>query len=380
LLEPRRNWPVLVPLLWLAAGAGRLIGQGALPWLLGACNVAEIFAVAAVLHGRGGLSSPWYGRDQLWRLLLAACGVPLLSAAIAAVLLQDRAGLGFGPQWLAWYLASALGYLVLTPMLLTWTNAELRGRLFAQTVQLRWAGMLLLALTCVLLLRQELYAPLLLLSFPLVVLGTWWYGLHGATVLIAVLAITGGFFAGREVGALSVVLAPGSGLPERIQALQLYLAATLLCGLPFAVLLSEQRLLWAELRRRSDARAEFLAAMSHEIRTPMTGVLGMADLLAVQELTPDQRRYVDAMRASGRHLLSVINDILDFSRIESGKLPLEVIAFDLREVIEQIGSLIHPMAHEKRLVFHAQVEGDDLQRQLAAFDPREIQDVVDHAQ
>jgi two-component system, sensor histidine kinase len=351
LLEPRRHWPVLAPMLWLAAGAAREFTHASHPWLVGGCNALEVLAVAAVLHGRHGLSSPWYGREQLPRLLLAAGVVPILSGAAAAAAIQTGAGMPFGAQWLTWYLASALAYVTLTPLLLSWANRAPRSEAPEMALWRRAAGGLLIAAACVGVLRQELYAPLLLLSFPLVVLSTWRYKLPGATTVIAVLAIMGGWFAARDVGALFDILPAGSGMPARVQALQLYLGATVLCSLPFAVLLAEQEKLWAQLRRKSDARAEFLAAMSHEIRTPMTGVLGMADLLAAQELTAEQRRYVDSMRSSGRHLLNVINDILDFSRIETGKLALETIDFRVSEMIEQVRSLIHPMALEKGLAF-----------------------------
>jgi len=355
LLEPRRHWPVLAPMLWLAAGAARELTQASNPWLVGGCNVLEVLAVAAVLHGRHGLSSPWYGNQQLPRLLLAAGAVPVLSGAAAAAALQTGAGMSFGAQWLAWYLASTLAYVTLTPLLLSWTNPAPRSGAPEAALGRRIAGIVLIAAACVGLLRQELYPPMVLLSFPLVVLCTWRYKLLGATTVIAVLALTGGWFASRDVGALFHLLPPGTGMSARIQVLQLYLGATVLCGLPFAVSLAEQEKLWAQLRRKSDARAEFLAAMSHEIRTPMTGVLGMADLLAAQELTDEQRRYVDSMRSSGRHLLNVINDILDFSRIETGQLRLETIDFRMSEVIEQVRSLIQPMALEKGLAFDARL-------------------------
>src|SRR5690606_29594275 len=119
------------------------------------------------------------------------------------------------------------------------------------------------------------------------------------------LAIIGGWMALRDTGSLFQILPPGVGVAARGLVVQVYLGVVVLCSLPFGVLLAEKDRLWAALRRKSDARAEFLAAMSHEIRTPMTGVLGMADLLAAQELTAEQRRYVDAMRASGRHLVNV---------------------------------------------------------------------------
>jgi two-component system, sensor histidine kinase len=356
LLTPRRQWLALAPVLWLANGAAREITHAAQPWLVAAYNTLEVIGVAAVLHGRRGLGSPWFGREQLLRLVLAAGGVPLLTAAAAAAALPARPELPAGQQWLTWFLASALAYVFLLPVALSWMNQELRQR--ALGTRLGWpaAAIALLAAGCVAMLRQDFYAPLLLLSFPLVVLSTWCYRLPGATTVIAALALTGGWFASRDVGALSLILGPGSSLAERVQALQLYLAATVLCSLPFAVLLAEQEMLTGELRRKSDARAEFLAAMSHEIRTPMTGVLGMADLLAAQPLTAEQRGYLDAIRSSGRHLVNVINDILDFSRIETGKLTLETVDFQVAELIEQVRSLIHPMAREKGLAFDMRVE------------------------
>ena len=89
--------------------------------------------------------------------------------------------------------------------------------------------------------------------------------------------------------------------------------------------------------------------MSHEIRTPMTGVLGMADLLAAESLSPAQRGYVDTIRNSGRHLLGIINSILDFSRIEAGRMELERIDFALAEVLEQVRSILAPQAAERGL-------------------------------
>lgn len=97
------------------------------------------------------------------------------------------------------------------------------------------------------------------------------------------------------------------------------------------------------------AKSNFLATMSHEIRTPLTGVLGMADLLAVEKMTPLQHHYVETIRSSGSHLLGIINDILDFSRIEAGRLELEGIDFSLAETLEQIGLLLGPQATERGL-------------------------------
>ncbi|MDB5900789.1 MAG: putative histidine kinase, unorthodox, partial [Ramlibacter sp.] len=102
-------------------------------------------------------------------------------------------------------------------------------------------------------------------------------------------------------------------------------------------------------------KTAFLANMSHEIRTPMTAVLGLMELLAADHLTASQRRHVEAMRTSGRHLLSIINDILDFSRLEAGKLPLERLDFSLRVLLDELSSLLRPMADEHGLALEIAV-------------------------
>ena len=97
------------------------------------------------------------------------------------------------------------------------------------------------------------------------------------------------------------------------------------------------------------AKSEFLASMSHEIRTPMNAIIGMADLLWETTLTSEQRKYLRIFRRAGASLLSLINDILDLSKVESGRLDLETIDFDLSELLDKASEMLALRANEKGL-------------------------------
>ncbi len=99
----------------------------------------------------------------------------------------------------------------------------------------------------------------------------------------------------------------------------------------------------------SKLKSEFLANMSHEIRTPINGIVGMSYLVLQTNLTTKQRNYIEKIENSAKSLLSIINDILDLSKIESGKLIIDKVEFNLDKLIENTLDLIKFQARKKRI-------------------------------
>jgi signal transduction histidine kinase len=105
-----------------------------------------------------------------------------------------------------------------------------------------------------------------------------------------------------------------------------------------------------QLYEMNNMKDEFLATMSHELRTPLNSILGFSDVLAeAANLEDKQKRYVSNIQTSGRHLMSLINDILDLAKIESGKMDLQLVQFDLADFIERQVGIMQPLADRKNI-------------------------------
>jgi signal transduction histidine kinase/CheY-like chemotaxis protein len=163
---------------------------------------------------------------------------------------------------------------------------------------------------------------------------------------------------------------------SRAQNEQLKFYFYALIALLVIVLIFAQRLFHARKQSELSARArsQFLANMSHEIRTPMNGILGMTELTLNSDLTSEQRDNLSMARTSAKALLSILDDILDFSRIESGRLAIEAIPFNLSEVAKRSTQLLSLAAADKQIQMQLHL-AEDLPKFLLG-DPGRIQQVL----
>jgi signal transduction histidine kinase/ActR/RegA family two-component response regulator len=111
-----------------------------------------------------------------------------------------------------------------------------------------------------------------------------------------------------------------------------------------------------EAEASSLAKSQFVARMSHEIRTPMSGVIGMLEVLLRAEVDPVKKSHAATALKSARDLMSVLDDIIDVSQLESRHLALDIVAFSLRSVVDDVVTLFGTLAGEKSLVLSSDID------------------------
>jgi signal transduction histidine kinase/CheY-like chemotaxis protein/HPt (histidine-containing phosphotransfer) domain-containing protein len=122
------------------------------------------------------------------------------------------------------------------------------------------------------------------------------------------------------------------------------------------------------------AKSEFLASMSHEIRTPLNGILPLLDIVLGTDLSPVQREYLVTANASAKELLRIVDDILDYSKAEAGKLVIESVSINIRDLVDSVKRLLEKPAEAKGLAMRAVVDADV--RPVVRGDPMRVRQIL----
>jgi len=130
-----------------------------------------------------------------------------------------------------------------------------------------------------------------------------------------------------------------------------------------------------EAEKASRVKSEFLANMSHEIRTPMNGIVGVLELMSNDQLCDENKHHLEIAKASARNLLVIINDILDLSKIESGKLSIESVPFNIETLVQELLALMALKAQKKAISLGHTIS---LSQAMIVSDPTRIRQVLEN--
>lgn len=135
----------------------------------------------------------------------------------------------------------------------------------------------------------------------------------------------------------------------------------------------------AELRRASEAKTEFLANVSHELRTPLTAILGFAEVLGAEfdgPLNVAQRRDLETIQASSRHLLKLINDLIDIASIESGRVAIALAPVDPTMVVHDAVETIRPLAGARGITLEVEAPGNGSKPPNVSADESRLREIL----
>jgi signal transduction histidine kinase len=138
----------------------------------------------------------------------------------------------------------------------------------------------------------------------------------------------------------------------------------------------ENTRLMNEIQRANRHKSEFLANMSHELRTPLNAIIGFSDVLGQKmfgDMNAKQMEYLEDIRTSGRHLLSLVNDILDLSKVEAGRMELDVSDFSLRDALTSVAMMVRETAARHGIAFDSAI-GPEIE--VIRADERKVKQVV----
>jgi signal transduction histidine kinase/CheY-like chemotaxis protein/HPt (histidine-containing phosphotransfer) domain-containing protein len=194
-----------------------------------------------------------------------------------------------------------------------------------------------------------------------IALAWWWLPLQSAAILSAPLLIAAAMVWLQRAASSAPAPPPHvephishhEGLSSRARVHALEAELTSLRGVQRELLAAKQAAESAML-----AKSEFLATMSHEIRTPLNGILPLLDIVLGMPLQPTQRDYLATAHKSAQELLRIVDDILDYSKVEAGKLDLEKVGFNLRELMDNVLRLMEKPAEAKGLTLRVVVDDD----------------------
>ncbi|NQW11103.1 MAG: MASE1 domain-containing protein [Alphaproteobacteria bacterium] len=274
-------------------------------------------------------------RDYLALILGPSAMSPVLGAMVGATVVSLSYGANWAGVFQQWYIADAVGYCLLTPLVLVGIALWRNDHRFAASTAFTPGVTIVVAATgaaafLAIGLSSGTHGYLFLLT-PLMIGITLYFGVVGVAgasgaTLVAVLA---------ESFLRDTAISKFSSITDPTIDIQIFLLVNTLPAFVIAVMMEERETAVLQAQEANRAKSEFLANMSHEIRTPLNGVMGMLQLLALGSLSAAQQRQVRMASDAADQLYAQLTDILDLARIEALAVSVFPQPCNIRDLVDR---------------------------------------------